>query len=164
MFVIDDWFQSTRRVERTVKLSTTTTRKILMSKWLAYKMQNCSKTDTLKDKKWCRFVYVQIIAWMMLSIVMRNVCIDSFRNYERQSVNLCTVTANQLSDHHSFSIKWRQNSCQKSSKIVLSYFISSNLILCHNNYARRNSHHFVTNIQSTIKFSKRENRDTSTTF
>ena len=34
---------------------------------------------------------------------MRKVWIDWCRNYERQNVNLCTVIANQLSDHHSFS-------------------------------------------------------------
>ena len=96
-------------------------------------IQNCSKIDTLKDKKWCRFVYVQIIVWMMLSIVMRNVWIDWFRNYERQNVNLCTVIANQLPDHHSFNMKWRQNLCQKSCQNIWSKFISSNLILCHNN-------------------------------
>ena len=132
MFVVDDWFRSTRQIEKTIKFSTMTTRKILMNKWFAYKMQNCSKIDTLKNKKWCRFVYVQIIVWMMLSIVMRNVWIDWFRNYERQNVNLCTIIASQLSDHHSFSMRWRQNSCQKSCQNIWSKFISFNLVLCHN--------------------------------
>ena len=138
MFVVDNWFRSTRRIERTIKFSTTTTKKILMNKWFAYKMQNCSKTDTLKNKKWCRFVYVQIIVWMILSIVMRNVCIDSFRNYERQNVNLCTIIANQLSNHHSFSMKRWQNSCQMSCKNIRFNFKLFNLILCHNNDFNKN--------------------------
>ena len=87
IFVVDDWFRSTRRIERTIKFSTTTTKKILMNKWFAYRMQNCSKTDTLKDKKWCRLVYVQIIAWMMLSIVKLDVWMNWFRNYDdRESI------------------------------------------------------------------------------
>ena len=154
IFVVDDWFRSTRRIERTIKFSTTTTKKILMNKWFAYKMQNCSKIDTLKNKKWCRFVYVQIIVWMMLSIVMRKVWIDWFKNYERQSVNLCTIIANQLPDHHSFSMKWRQNSCQKSNRIVLPYSISSNLILCHNKF-HTNDSRFVNSDIAYAYFSKR---------
>ena len=132
MFVIDDWFRSTRRVERTVKFSTTTTKRILMSKWFAYKMQNCSKTDTLKNKKWCRFVYVQIIAWMMLSIVMCKVWIDWFRNYGRQSANLCTVTASQLPGHHPFSMGWRQDPCQMPCKNIRPNSRPPNLALRHN--------------------------------
>ena len=146
MSVVDDWFRSARRVERTIKFSTTTTRKILMSRWFAYKMQNCSKIDTLKNKKWCRFVYVQIIAWMMLSIVMRKVWIDWFRNYERQSVNLCTVTASQLLDHHSFSMKRWQNSCQMSCKNIRPSFKSFNLTLCHN----KNRNIFKSNIIESL--------------
>ena len=130
----DCWWKNKRLIidRQTVKFSTTTTRKILMSKWLAYRMQNCSKIDTLKNKKWCRFVYVQIIVWMMLSIVMRKVWIDWFWNYERQNVNLYTLIANQLSDHHSFNMKRRQNSCQMFCKNIRSNFKSFNLILCHN--------------------------------
>ena len=132
MSVANDWLRSTRRIERTIKSSTATAKRILMSRWFAYKMQNCSKIDTLKDKKWCRFVYVQIIAWMMLSIVMRKVWIDWFRNYERQNANLCTVTAGQLPGHHPFSMRRRQDFCQMLCKNIRPNSRSPNLALCHN--------------------------------
>ena len=136
----DEWLTVDRNVNQmTIKSLIAIVKKILMSSWLAYKMQNCPKTDTLKNREWCRFVYVQIIAWMMLSIVMRNVWIDWFRNYGRQNVNLCTVIANQLFDHHSFNMKWRQNLCQKPCQNIWFKFISSNLALCHNNLRRMKS-------------------------
>ena len=137
MFVVDDWFRSTRRIERTIKFSTTTTKKILINKWIAYKMQNCSKIDTLKNKKLCRFVYVQIIVWIMLSIVMRKMYFDWFKNYKRQNVNLCTTITNQLFDYHSFDIKRWQNFCQIFCKNIWFNFKLFNLILRHNKLSKR---------------------------
>ena len=129
----DEWLIVDRNVSQmTIKSLIAIVKRVLMNSWLAYRVQDCSKIDTLRNRKWCRLVYVQIIAWMMLSIVKLDVWIDWFRNYERQNVNLCTVIASQLFDHHSFSMKWRQDSCQKSCQNIWSKFISSNLILCHN--------------------------------
>ena len=130
----NEWLIVDRDVSQmTIKFLITIVKKILMSNWLAYRVQNCSKIDTLKNREWCRFVYVQIIVWMMLSIVKFDVSIDWFKNYERQNVNLCTIIASQLSDHHSFNMRWRQNFCQKSCQNIWSKFISFNLTLCHNN-------------------------------
>ena len=130
MSVVDDWFRSTRQIEKTIKFSIATRRKY----WWFDDLNTKLIEKLIRQKQLMMSICLRtIIVWMMLSIVMRKIWIDWCKNYERQNVNLCTIIASQLSDHHSFSIKWRQNFCQKSNRIMLLYFISFNLILCHNN-------------------------------
>ena len=106
--------------------------RMLILKMIRLMIQMKTSTKIYNSSIRKAFIFDFLAIYDIIS-VMRNVWIDWFRNYERQNVNLCIVTANQLSDHHSFSMKWRQDSCQKSCQNIWSKFISSNLILCHNN-------------------------------